>query len=120
MEATAKTPVRITVSGILEDLHNGYTRTTSDKQYAGEGKSIEEKYNLSKTQVAQLFQHEKLRGRKTRVQEAPAFVLIDDTEEVLTPKEPSKDTKSIKVIDDSANNNELVEAPVADATPDWL
>jgi hypothetical protein len=74
-------PIRITVSGVLTDLQNGYTRTTSDKQYQGEGKSIEEKYGLNKSQVSDLFKHDKLKGKKTIVPKKPAFILVDDEDE---------------------------------------
>lgn len=71
-------PVQITITGILEDLQNGYTRCVGDTHYE-EGKSIQEKYGLKKADVAQLFKHEKLKGRKTIIKKAPAFILVDDT-----------------------------------------
>lgn len=60
--------VKLTVSMILADLSNGIDR-----------KGIKEKYNLSTTDVARLFQHEKLKGARVRV--APSFELEDDTAE---------------------------------------
>ena len=73
-------PIRITISGILNDLQEGYTRTKDDKHYQGEGKSIQEKYNLRKSEVFSLFKHDKLKGRKTISTKVLPFVLIDDTE----------------------------------------
>lgn len=120
----ANEPVRITVQGVLEDLENGYTRTTSDKHYMGEGKSIEEKYGLNKTQVGQLFKHDKLKGRKTKVQSTPAFILIDEddiavdtttesvvetTDNTITSTEESeKDTKGIDEINETPEAKEVV------------
>lgn len=79
-------PIKITVSGILEDLKNGYTRTTGEKHYLGDGKSIQEKYGLNKSQVTELFTHEKLKGKKTITIKAPAFILEDDTEDLVELK----------------------------------
>jgi len=73
-------PIRITISGILNDLQEGYTRTKDDKHYQGEGKSIQEKYNLKKSEIFSLFKHDKLKGRKTISTKVLPFVLIDDTE----------------------------------------
>ena len=67
-------PIKITVSGILEDLKNGYTRTTGEKHYLGDEKSIQEKYGLNKSQVAELFTHEKLKGKKTISIKVPVFI----------------------------------------------
>lgn len=117
-------PIRITVTAILADLANGYTRTVSDKQYSGEGKSIEEKYSLSKTQVASLFQHEKLRGRKTKIQEAPAFILIDDEDGEISLETTStkKSTKVTKVIEEPVAEAKTTDPEPVAATdvPDWL
>ena len=77
--AAAPQQVELTVSGILADLDNGLTRA-----------NIQSKYNLTGKDLATLFKHPKLKGKKTKV--APKFILIDDTAEV------------------SIENNEVTEA----------
>ena len=57
-------PVKITISGVLEALEQGFTRNAGDPNYKGEGQSIGEKYGLNKSQVALLFKHDKLKGKK--------------------------------------------------------
>jgi len=83
-------PVKLTVSGILQDLKDGYTRTKDDKQYQGDEKSIQEKYGLRKKDVSKLFQHEKLKGKKTILEKVNAFILEDDLEEEISPKVTKK------------------------------
>lgn len=121
-------PVRITVQGVLEDLQNGYTRCKNDKHYE-EGKSIQEKYGINKTQVSQLFKHDKLKGRKVKVVSAPAFILVDEddaAEETDTPIDNSTDTeKDISGINESNETDtskedatEPVEA--SEDGPSWM
>ncbi len=64
-----KEVVRITISGVLEDLNNGLTR-----------EDIQEKYGLNGVELKEVFQHPKLKGKKTK--KPRGFILIDDTEEV--------------------------------------
>ena len=66
--------IQVTVSGILEDLQNGLTRN-----------EIKEKYSLSANQLKQVFQHEKLKGRKTKKQEAQVLVIDDTVETTVEP-----------------------------------
>ena len=80
MAKTNKT-VEIKISDILQYLQEGYTRTKGEKNYDPEIGSIQEKYVLNKSQIFELFRHEKLKGRKTIVKKAPAFVIVDDTVE---------------------------------------
>lgn len=63
--------ITITVSGVLNDLKNGLSR-----------EEIGAKYGLNKSQVKDLFQHPKLKNKKTIKVKSPAFILEDDTEEV--------------------------------------
>lgn len=103
--------VRLTISQILKDLNNGLTR-----------KDIAKKYNLPYNQVKVMFEHPKLKGKRTR---AIRFKLIDDTTENVqeigkpdnSQEEESKiDTSDIidphkpQLPDDSfkMNNNPLV------------
>ena len=71
----------LTTSAILKDLENGYTRTNKDKYYQ-KGKSIMEKYNLTASQVKQLFETPSLKGKKVKRNEPFPFTVVDDT----TPK----------------------------------
>lgn len=64
--ANDKIPIR--TSKVLEMLKEGKTR-----------EDIRNHYGLSKTELKDLFQHEKLKGRKTH--KAPSFVIVDDIEE---------------------------------------
>jgi hypothetical protein len=71
----------ISIKGILEDLENGLTRTTTSQGYDEAVGSIETKYELTKAEVKEMFQHELLKNRKTK--KAPSFRLVDD----VTPQE---------------------------------
>lgn len=84
--------IQITVSGILNDLQNGMTRTTKSKHYDSERGSIAEKYNLTDAEVKRLFQSSpKLQGRKTILPKEDSFILIDDTEETTNTVEITTD-----------------------------
>lgn len=95
MTDTKKVPVekvKLTVSQILADLDAGLDR-----------KQIRAKYNLNAQGIKQLFQHEKLKGRKVK---APAnFDLVDDTPaptatKTAAPKQAQ--TSNAAVTDDTA------------------
>jgi len=73
---------QISIKGLLEDLQNGYTRCVGDVNYDETIGSIQTKYNLNKSQVKEMFDHPKLKGKKTITAKAPVFLLVDDTEEV--------------------------------------
>lgn len=136
--------IEIKISDVLECLTQGYTRTKGEKNYDPNIGSIQEKYELNKSQVFELFKYDKLKGRKTIVKKAPAFVVVDDTtdiptviivdnlekptsqeddntEEVSTP-----DTETLKDINDDAAEEvkpEKVEAEVVetdDQDNTWL
>ncbi len=71
----------ISIAGLLEDLSNGLTRTKDGKGYNATLGSIEEKYELSKAEVKDIFKHPLLANKKTK---APrTFLLVDD----VTPLE---------------------------------
>jgi len=99
-------PVRITVSGVLEDLKKGYTRLSSDKRYLGDGKSIQEKYNLNRSDVSRLFKHEKLKGRRTTAEKESSFVLEDDT---IVSKATGKVLGKVKSVAESVPSPATVE-----------
>ena len=122
------TPVKITVSAVLQYLKDGYTRTKDDKQYQGDGKSIQEKYGLTKIDVSRLFQNDKLKGRKTITEKTPAFILEDDIAEsndnkaVATSKikteETVKEEKTEEVPADTQKASKGTEESEDD--PSWL
>lgn len=55
--------VQVSIKQLMNDLSNGITRYKKDD--FGNG-SIEEKYNLTKVQVARIFKNEKLKGLKVK------------------------------------------------------
>tara|TARA_R110002126_G_scaffold159053_4_gene306402 strand:+ start:11008 stop:11433 length:426 start_codon:yes stop_codon:yes gene_type:complete len=110
-------PITITISGILNDLQEGYTRTKDDKHYQGEGKSIQEKYNLKKSEIFSLFKHDKLKGRKTISTKAVSFVLIDDTEE---EHEQAEDQEVDEAESELANTDLDKELAAKVASPETL
>lgn len=67
----------ISVSEVKNLLNSGYTRTKSHKGYNPEIGSVEEYYNLEPAQVRLLFQHEKLKGLRTKVVITPTFTVVD-------------------------------------------
>lgn len=74
-----KEKVKLTISQVLNDLDSGLDR-----------KAIKAKYGLTTTDVARLFQHDKLKGR--RVKPAPNFELEDDAPDVAPVKVAKKAT----------------------------
>lgn len=111
----AKEPVRITIEDVLDCLANGYTRTTSDPRYQGEGKSIEEKYGLNKTQVFELFKHDKLKGRKTILKAAPAFIIVDDEGDAVEDT-PEAEAENSPDITDSTDTTDTTDSDEGNAT----
>lgn len=88
MENTLKKN-QVSVKQLINDLENGMTRYKKDD--FGNG-SIEQKYNLTKAQVARIFKNEKLKGLKvkgkTRIKDD--VELIDDTESVDSSFNPEE------------------------------
>ncbi len=60
--------IKLTVSGIINDLTNGLDR-----------EKIATKYGLTKQEVNEVFKHPKLQGRRVKRKPAVRFVLEDDT-----------------------------------------
>ena len=105
--------VEIKISDILKYLQEGYTRTKAEKNYDPEIGSIQEKYDLNKSQIFELFRHEKLKGRKTIVQKVPAFVLIDDTgEEELTAVE-----EELTIVDNVEEETSQEDSNIEEVSP---
>jgi len=60
--------IKLTVSGIINDLTNGLDR-----------EKIATKYGLTKQEVNEVFKHPKLQGLRVKRKPAVRFVLEDDT-----------------------------------------
>ena len=117
-------PVKIKISAVLEALEKGFTRNAGDKNYLEEGKSIGEMYNLNKTQVSLLFKNEKLKGKKTKVAQAPVFIIVEEEDSLQVNLEDSIE----EVVAEDTVVEELIkveEEDVArfleeDTSPEWL
>ena len=59
--------IRVTASQVLADLRAGLTRTNKDKFYNPELGCIKEKYNLTTSQLKQIFASPSLKGKKTKL-----------------------------------------------------
>ena len=103
--ATPVEKVKLTVSGILQDLSDGLDK-----------KGIREKYGLSATDVKRLFENPKLKGR--RVRKAAAFELTDDTGEVEekvvakakpAPTKPVADKPKATVVQEEKEEEQVEE-----------
>lgn len=71
-------PPTVDVADVIKLLESGYTRYKKDDR--GQG-SVQEHYNLSFSQVKELFSHEDLKGIKTKL---PKLIIIDSRK---TPKD---------------------------------
>lgn len=98
-------PVGISAKSVIEDLHSGVTRCEGDNKYDPERGSIQEKYGLTKTEVAELFQHPLLKGLKVRVPKKQKFVVIDDVTETpeTTQTEEQTTTTETEVAIETTN-----------------
>ena len=74
----ATTPETITTSMIIEDLENGTDRN-----------GIKEKYGLENWEVAQMFKHPALKGKKARKVRKMSFNFVDDTTPQVDPNQTS-------------------------------
>ena len=88
------TPQTITTTMIVEDLENGIDR-----------EGIRLKYNLEKWEVAQVFKHPALKGKKVRKTRKLSFQFVDDTPTVdpaqtsiPVPEVPNVDTHMKKLL----------------------
>ena len=94
----------IKVSEVLNSLKSGVTRWK--KEDLGFG-SIEEKFDLTFTEMKELMNHPKIRGVKTKI---PTLRIIDDVETEETPEETTEDTLVETRI-------EVAETPIVVKTP---
>jgi len=70
-QQASTTPQTITTTMIVEDLENGIDR-----------EGIRLKYNLEKWEVAEVFKHPALKGKKVKKRKKLSFQFVDDTPRV--------------------------------------
>ena len=70
-QQASTTPQTITTTMIVEDLDNGIDR-----------EGIRLKYNLEKWEVAEVFKHPALKGKKVKKKKRLSFQFVDDTPRV--------------------------------------
>jgi hypothetical protein len=68
------TPQSITTSMIIADLENGIDR-----------KGIQTKYSLETWEIAEMFKHPVLKGKKVKKKRKLSFNFVDDTEQYVDP-----------------------------------
>ncbi len=74
---------RVVVEDVRFLLSNGYTRTTTDKNYNAEIGSIEEYYSLSPEQVRLMFRDARMKNMRFKKVAVAEFVL-DEGEATIT------------------------------------
>jgi len=89
--------IKLTVSGIINDLTNGLDR-----------EKIATKYGLTKQEVNEVFKHPKLQGLRVKRKAAVRFVLEDDT--VSTEPVNSQITDSVTMEPQSEIDPGFVDA----------
>lgn len=97
VERTEDGKVKLTITGILEDLEEGLSN-----------KDMATKYGLSEADIRQARQHPKLKNkrRKTKRKKVVKFVLEDDTNETTTDQSYSGPELKLagEPTEESANN----------------
>ncbi len=89
--------IKLTVSGIINDLNNGLDR-----------EKIATKYGLTKQEVNEVFKHPKLQGLRVKRKPAVRFVLEDDT--MLTEPVNPQITDSVTMEPQSEVDPSFVDA----------
>lgn len=97
---------KLSILGIQNDLKEGLDR-----------KAIAEKYGLKQSQVAELFQHPKLKGLKVKKPLLEGIELIDDAPEkkVAAKKAKAEAETDTEVVSEASSNGSA--APVEAAKP---
>ena len=67
----------IKISQILDDLERGLSRESTSPDYNPELGCIKDKYELTNKELKYLFDHPKLKGKRTKL--PVMFTLVDDT-----------------------------------------
>jgi len=105
-QQASTTPQTITTTMIVEDLDNGIDR-----------EGIRLKYNLEKWEVAEVFKHPALKGKKVRKKKRLSFQFVDDTPTVDSAQ-TSIPVETESVHDQGANAH--FNTPSLDETADML
>ena len=103
---------KLTVSGILQDLANGLTRTSNSKNYNAEIGCIQDKYDLSNYDLDMLFRHPKLKGRKTHAVKVTSFILEDDVDETVETTQEVVET-TVEATEEVEQVDEYVKEEIA-------
>lgn len=103
---------KLTVSGILQDLANGLTRTSNSKNYNAEIGCIQDKYDLSNYDLDMLFRHPKLKGRKTHAVKLTSFILEDDVDETVETTQEVEET-TVEATEEVEQVDEYVREEIA-------
>lgn len=103
---------KLTVSGILQDLANGLTRTSNSKNYNAEIGCIQDKYDLSNYDLDMLFRHPKLKGRKTHAVKLTSFILEDDVDETVETTQEVVET-TVEATEEVEQVDEYVREEIA-------
>lgn len=103
---------KLTVSGILQDLANGLTRTSNSKNYNAEIGCIQDKYDLSNYDLDMLFRHPKLKGRKTHAVKLTSFILEDDVDETVETTQEVVET-AVEATEEVEQVDEYVREEIA-------
>ena len=85
-----ETPEKITVSMIDEDLNNGITKP-----------EMAIKYGIKSWEVAEMFKHPFLKGRRPSKKKPLSFSFVDDiTDDMLHPEDVTNEQRAQDTIDD--------------------
>ena len=99
-----KTPEKITVSMIDEDLNNGITKP-----------EMAIKYGIKSWEVAEMFKHPFLKGRRPSKKKPLSFIFEDDTDEALMKKSTQELFDQIDELPDVDPNQVTLEEAIDEA-----
>lgn len=105
IKSVKKPPVEVKISEVLEMLDNGKTRP-----------EIAKHFDLNLVQVASLFRHEKLRGKKTKKIASDAYNIIDDAPDAPILNIPTGGKKT-NGEDEASTNGTQVASEAASVEP---
>ena len=100
-----KTPEKITVSMIDEDLNNGITKP-----------EMAIKYGIKLWEVAEMFKHPFLKGRRPSKKKPLSFIFEDDTDEALMKKSTQELFDQIDELPDVDPNQIDLEDAIEEST----
>ena len=99
-----ETPEKITVSMIHEDLNNGITKP-----------EMAIKYGIKSWEVAEMFKHPFLKGRRPSKKKPLSFIFEDDTDEALMKKSTQELFDQIDELPDVDPNQVTLEEAIDEA-----